>query len=51
MVIIGLSGSMTNGATKYCEIARGGVAIGTLIPFVFMLAAVNGEIHCIVIKS
>jgi len=38
-------------ATEKRKITRGGMAVDTLIPFIFMRSAIYREIHVIVIKS
>ncbi len=51
MIIIRLRFTMTNRTTERGVIARRGMAVGTLIPFAFMAAAINGKIHAIVVES
>jgi len=51
VVIIGLRIGVANGTTEQCKITRSGMAIGALIPLVFMRSAVNWEIHIIVVKG
>ncbi len=42
---------MANRTTERGVIARRGMAVGTLIPFAFVFAAINGEMHDIVVES
>ena len=50
MIVVGFGIGMATQAIEDGKIGRIGVALGTLIPFVFVLAAVNREIHAVVIK-
>lgn len=51
MIIIRLRFTMTNRTTESGVIARRCMAVGTLIPFVFVFAAVYGEIQVIMVES
>ncbi len=42
---------VTNYAVEYRKIARRGMAIHALIPFVFMLARINREILLVVVET
>ena len=42
---------VANNTAERLVIARCGVAFGALVPLVFVLPAVNGEIHIVVVKS
>lgn len=51
MIIIRLRFTVTNRAAENGIIARRRMAVGTFIPFAFMLAAVYGEMHRVMVES
>lgn len=51
MIIIRLRFAMANRTTERGVIARRGMAVGALIPFPFVFAAINGKMHDIVVES
>lgn len=51
MIFIGFILLMTAEATKNGVIIRVGVTVGTLIPFIFVFATVDGEVEIIVIPG
>ena len=48
--VLGVIVCVAVNATEYGIIARGGMAVRAIIPFSIVPAAVNGEIHAIVVK-
>ena len=50
-MVVGLRIGMTNGTTELGVIPGRGMAVGTLVPLPFMFAAINGEIHAVVVEG